>query len=494
MVSIKAFKELAQNYSVLYVEDDKKIRDGVVHYLNSFFKKVVSAVDGKEGLSLYKKSLYDIVITDIDMPNMNGLDMAAKIKEIDENQEILIVSAYAESSMFMDSIRIGISGYIIKPIDFRQINDVLYKILYKLEKFRENELYKTNLEELVEIKSEEQRQNYEKTILSLVTMIDKRDTYTGGHSQRVANYSKLIAEDMGYNKEKCQLIYRAGVLHDIGKITTPDSILLKPGKLNNLEYKIIQEHVLMSRKILEKIPMYKEFIDIIIAHHEHYDGSGYPKGLKGDKIPELARIMIVADAFDAMTTSRIYKARKSIDKAIKELQELSSIHFHPSVVNSAIKVLSHVDISSEISQLPKSEIEQERFAYFYKDQLTNLYNSNYLDLVLIKNIESQEYSDIVMIFLHDFAKYNMKYSWLVGDKFLNQFANLLKEKFPNDLLFRVHGDDFIVVKKGVYNLDAKEFEEKALILGSEVKLTIREFSIQDERITSLLKLEEIIVV
>ena len=167
MNSIQEIKDLAQNYSVLYVEDDEKVRKGVLRYLKSFFKKVDGAINGEEGLSLYKESLYDIVITDIEMPKMNGLTMAAKIKEINENQEILIISAYSESNFFMDSIHIGVSGYIIKPIDFRQINQVLYKILYKLEIFKENELYKTNLEELVEIKSEEQHQNYEKTIQTL---------------------------------------------------------------------------------------------------------------------------------------------------------------------------------------------------------------------------------------------------------------------------------------------------------------------------------------
>jgi len=493
MISIKGLKELAQNYTVLYVEDNEKIRNSVTHYLERFFKKVRSVSDGEEGLFIYKESAYDIVITDIDMPKMNGLDMAAKIKEINERQEIIIVSAYAENNLFMDSIRIGVSGYVIKPIDFRQINEVLYKVLYKLEKFRENELYKANLEKLVELKSEEQRQNFEKTILSLVTMIDKRDTYTGGHSQRVAKYSKLIAKDMGYDEYKCNLIYRAGILHDIGKITTPDSILLKPDKLSDLEYRIIQEHVLMSRKILEKIPMYKEFIDIIVAHHEHYDGSGYPYGLKGDDIPELARIMIVADAFDAMTTSRIYKARKSIDKAIEELQELSGIHFDPSVVESAVKILSKIDISGEISQLPKSELEKERFAYFYKDQLTNLYNSNYLDLILRKNIDTQEYTHMSIIFFHNFTNYNMEHGWINGDKFLNQFADMLRKKFPEELLFRVHGDDFVVVKKEEHSVDIKEFEVRTPLLESGVTLSEKEFNIKEKNISSLIKLEEIII-
>ena len=492
MVSIEELRELAQNYTILYVEDNKKIRSGVVHYLKSFFKNVQEAVNGEEGLSLYKESIYDIIITDIDMPKMNGLEMSRKIKKINENQEILIVSAYSETSLFMDSIRIGVSGYITKPIDFRQINQVLYKVLYKLEKFRENELYRTNLEELIEIKSEEQSQNYENTILSLVDMIEKRDTYTGGHSQRVAEYSKLIAEEMGYDEKSCDIMYRAGILHDIGKIATPDNILLKPGKLNKLEYHIIQEHVTMSSKILSKIPMYEDFIDIIIAHHEHHDGSGYPCRLKGDDIPELARIMIVADAFDAMTTSRIYKARKSIEEAIGELENLSGIHFHPLVVESAVKILSKVSISDTISQLPKSEVEQERFAYFYKDQLSNLYNTSYLDLILTKNRDTKEYNYIYVIYLHNFSNYNSKHGWVNGDKFLNMLANILRERFPNELLFRISGTNYVIVTKESFNLDIEDFKSIEPLQESEVTLSMDSFSIQDKKITSLEKLESVL--
>ncbi|QSZ43008.1 response regulator [Sulfurimonas aquatica] len=492
MTPIVELKKLAQNYTVLYVEDDESVRSSFLHYLESFFKRVAVAFDGKEGLELYKNSRYDLVITDIEMPSMNGIEMATEIKKINDAQDIVVVSAYSRSDYFLESIRIGVSGYIIKPADFKQINETLYKILYKLERFKENEQYKVNLEVLVEEKSKEQSENYEKTILSLVTMIDKRDTYTGGHSQRVAKYSRLMAEDMGYTKKECELIYRAGILHDIGKITTPDAILLKPGKLNNLEYKIIQEHVNMSRTVLEKIPMYESFIEIIIAHHEHYDGSGYPHGLKGDKIPPMARIMIVADAFDAMTTSRIYKARKSIEEAIAEIKSLSGIHFDPEVVKSAVNVLSSVEISNDISQLPKTELEEERFAYFYKDQLTSLYNPNYLNLLLVKNVDTRKFSDLSVLFMHKFANYNETYGWHKGDKLLQAFSDFLKTKFPDKLIFRVHGDDFVVVSDSSCEINIEEFLKAEFFHGTDVTLSSKEFSIVDDEIDSLIKLEDII--
>ena len=150
-------------------------------------------------------------------------------------------------------------------------------------------------------------QNFEKTLEALVSIVEDRDSYTGGHSQRVATYSKMIAKEMGFSDEECELIYRAGKLHDIGKISTPDNVLLKPDKLSKLEYKLIKRHVEVSYAILSTIPMYKDIADIVISHHERYDGKGYPKGIGGDEITILGHVMIVADAFDAMTTNRIYK-------------------------------------------------------------------------------------------------------------------------------------------------------------------------------------------
>lgn len=141
-------------------------------------------------------------------------------------------------------------------------------------------------------------------IFSLVNIIEKRDSYTAGHTQRVAQYSVLIAREMGLNEDRIDDMYRACMLHDIGKISTPDSILLKLGKLSELEYEIIKEHVVVSYELLREVDIYKDIAEIIRHHNEHYDGSGYPQGLKGDEIPMMSQIMTLADSFDAMTTKK----------------------------------------------------------------------------------------------------------------------------------------------------------------------------------------------
>jgi putative nucleotidyltransferase with HDIG domain len=251
------------------------------------------------------------------MPKMNGIEMIKAIKvDNEKNIPCIITTAHTDTEFLIDAINLKVDGYIIKPFDFQQLNHELYKLVNRLQKFRENEMYKQSLEHLIHKKSaivasllEFQNQNYEKTLYSMVEIIEDRDTYTAGHSARVARYSKLIAQEMGYSEKDCTRLYQAAMLHDVGKVATPDAVLLNPKQLNDIEYKLVQEHVMVGYKLLSNVPMFSSLADIVYSHHERYDGTGYPRGLKGNEIMPLARIIIVADAFDAMTTNRIYKGR-----------------------------------------------------------------------------------------------------------------------------------------------------------------------------------------
>ena len=496
-IDIKKLKNLSQNFSVLYVEDDADIRKSMHTYLKKFFLKVLSAKDGIEGLKLYQDKQFDIIITDLSMPNLNGLEMLKEIKKINENQAILITSAHSESEYMIGAIKIGIDGYVIKPFDFEQLNKELYKIVEKLHKYAQNKRYKENLEEMVRQKTQAlqellhyETQNYEKTIYSMVEMIEDRDTYTAGHAKRVAQYSKLIAQEMGYSQEDCTKIYQAGILHDIGKIATPDSVLLNPKKLNDIEYKLIQEHVEVGYKLLNHIPMFQPLANIVRSHHERYDGKGYPRGLTGDEIEPLARIMMLADAFDAMTTNRIYKARKSLKKSLEEIQELQGVQFHPEVVAPAIRALKSIHIDKQISQLPKSLLEQERFAYFYKDTLSDAYNQNYLDLVLMKNTHEDEFKFLHIFYLKNFSQFNKEESWKKGDKLLKKFATLLNEYFQDSFVFRVFGDDFVVLSKIDYDTQLLEDAIEELLSSTCVSFILKIYDLHKKPITTLLDINK----
>ena len=294
---------------------------------------------------------------------------------------------------------------------------------------------------LTEKLQNEQISNYEETVLAFVDMIEQRDAYTAGHTVRVARYSRMIAERLGFDNSLINKIEKAAILHDIGKIATPDTILLKPGKLNALEYKLIQNHVTAGYKMLSKVQMYAELAEIIKFHHEHYDGTGYPFGYKGDEIPMEAHVLIVADAFDAMTSNRIYKGRKSVSDALGELAAYSGTQFHPKVIDATLEVLKDVNIN-QTTQMPQNELEKQRFAYFFNDNLTGLYNEAYLRLVLQQKDKLTSYN---VIKLHHFSDFNKQYSWSKGNELLTLIANELKMHFPESKIFRFEGDDFLIL-------------------------------------------------
>jgi len=498
MSDLKSLKNLTKDLVVLYVEDDKNIQKTMFKYLNKFFSSVVLASDGEEGLEKYQTQDFDMVITDLSMPKMDGIEMIAKIKELNINQIILITTAHSESNYMLNAIRHGIDGYIVKPFDFTQLNNELYKISSRIKIVKENEKYKLYLQEMVDEKTkslnkmlEFQSDNYEKTLFSMIEMIEQRDTYTAGHSKRVAAYSKKIAQEMGYSEEDCTMVYQAGILHDVGKIGTPDAVLLNPKKLNKIEYKLIQEHVTLSYKLLKNIPMFESLAEIVYSHHEHYDGSGYPRAIKGREIEPLAHIMIIADAFDAMTTNRIYKAKKSVNEALEELVNLSSKQFHPSVVKKAIIALKDIEIDTNISQVPTTKLEEERFAYFYKDTLSEAFNQNYLEVILKKNSTELKYKYMSTFNIDGFSKYNKKYGWEAGDKFLGEFSNILCNNVKDDLVFRVFGDDFVIMCEEKNDLSNVIEILDELFKNEDISYAIKSIDLNKKRIEKISEIENI---
>ena len=499
MIDLKELQHLAGTLSVLYVEDDASIATLMQEYLKKFFKKVLYVEDGAKGVQAYQEEKFDIVITDLSMPVMNGLEMIKEMKQRNSLQAILITTAHSEAEYMFGAIKAGIDGYIIKPFDFTQLNAELYKIVVRLSKFKENEEYQQHLQRLVEQKTSElryimqtQSKNYEQTLLSMVEMIEDRDTYTAGHSKRVANYCVQIAKEMGYAQEEVTLLYQAGILHDVGKIATPDAVLLNPKTLSKIEYKLIQEHVAVGYKLLKNIPMFQSLSQIVYAHHEHYDGSGYPRGIKEEEIHPLARIMSVADSFDAMTTNRIYKGRKSVQEALQEIETLSGTQFDPDVVKSAQIALRDVVIDTQINQLPRTEIEEERFAYFYKDSLNHhLYNANYFELLLVRNDFSHEYSHLTILFLKHFSEYNRNKSWSDGNELLTQVATLLDGSFEDVLLFRIFGDDFAILSQE--ELKTKKFEEKLqeILKYSSIRYEMKRVDLREVHIENIKQIEEL---
>jgi diguanylate cyclase (GGDEF)-like protein/putative nucleotidyltransferase with HDIG domain len=496
MENLQELKALTQDLRVLYVEDNEKYRSSTSLYLKKIFALVVEAKNGAEGLELYKKGSFDLVITDIEMPEMDGLSMSEAIKKIDKNQIILIISAYSNTENFIKSIKLGVDGYLLKPTDSTQMNETLYKVSLKLKTFNENEEYKNHLESLVEKKTaetvqlyNEKMKNYKEILIGLVNILESRDPYTGGHSQRVAYYSKLIAQTMGYSKEECDEIFHAAILHDLGKIAIPDSVLLKPEKLTDLEFKLIKEHPVIGANLLSGMQLFQGIAKIIRHHHESYNGQGYPDGLRGDEIPVFSQIMSVADAFDAMTTSRIYKNNKSISQAIAELESLKNIIYRADIIEAAEEVLSDIKLPSNVDQIPRNEFERERFSYFYRDQLTGNFNEYYLDLVLKSNTIDYSYTYIQLIQLKNFSSYNAQHGWQEGSEILKKISQALtSSRKENVLIFRMNGDDFAIISKDLIEID---FNIVAMLLNeSHVTVSSSIYNIFTHGINSFSHLEK----
>lgn len=326
-----------------------------------------------------------------------------------------------------------------EPEEIAMLEELACDIGFAVNDFRQRERVRS-LEQ-------ERRENYEQTILSFADMIDQRDTYTAGHTMRVANYSRMLADRMGLAEDQIGLLQQAAVLHDIGKIATPDSVLLKPGQLSPLEYELIKLHAPAGHGMLAGVAMYRDLADIIRHHHERFDGMGYPDRLRGSDIPLLSRIIVVADSFDAMTTNRIYKPRKSIDEALDELETLSGSQFDPEVVLVGLEVLRGITLVEDVSQLPKNQMEEHRFSYFFSDKLTGLYNEDYLQIVLQNADTLRDYHCLQSLHVKNLADYNRRHGWEKGNLLMIRLAAELRQNFPDALLFRAYGRDFVIITR-----------------------------------------------
>jgi putative nucleotidyltransferase with HDIG domain len=311
------------------------------------------------------------------------------------------------------------------------------------------------------------------------SIIEKKDTYTAGHSRRVAYFSSSIAKRLHLSEEDQKIAFHAGLLHDIGKLFTPESILLKPRRLTKKEFTIIQKHSEDGDKILSYLSSFKQYGSIIRHHHEYYDGNGYPDKLCGEDIPLLSRIISIADAFDAMTTNRIYKCRKTTHESIKELKKWSGKQFDPKIIEVAIEFFQSYQESSHVNRMPYSFIEEERLAFFYKDTIASVYTSEYLNYFLQGNVEMNKFESSCLIQIHTMTEYNREFGWKSGNNLIREIAIRLKILFQTHYIFRVFGDDFIILNTQHITLDAELLNEKISTGFNQINISVIYFPLKD---------------
>ena len=330
------FEGRVQGTKVLVVDDEKAVLSFVKHALAGT-ANVTAVSDSKKALSLINEHQYDLVLTDYYMPGSDGLEVLKRVKEVSPATSVVLMTSTEEISVVRRAMKLGASDYIHKPFTPDEIQGIVNELLTERRK-RVFERMKRQFE-VQELRDSERNEFILGTVEALIIALEARDAYTSGHSERVTEFSVTIAVEMGLPEAEVEMIRHSARLHDIGKIGTDDSQLYKKQKLSADEKKEMVRHPEVGSAIVKSITFLEEYIPGIRLHHERYDGNGYPDGLTGEEIPLPARIISVADAFDAMLSTRPYRKGLPLDKAIKELKDNSGTQFDPKVVEALLRAV-----------------------------------------------------------------------------------------------------------------------------------------------------------
>ena len=329
---------MSERKRVLVVDDEMSIREVLAEGLESFGFSVTQAGNTAEACGIVKAGGIDLVLSDIEMPGENGLELLRRVKDYDPDVDVIMVTGVVDFETAVGTIRKGASDYLSKPFNLDEVRIVVDRTLEKRRLIRENREYQQRLELKVADRTRELEESYESTLEAMITALDFRDNETHGHSRRVVEYAVLVATAMGIGEPDLTWIRRGAILHDVGKIGVSDFILRKPGKLDAAEWEEMKRHPEMGYQMLKQVRFLRPALDIVYCHQERFDGSGYPRGLKGDEIPLGARIFAAVDTFDAMTSDRPYRAALTIQAARDEIRRYSGIQFDPRVAEAFLSI------------------------------------------------------------------------------------------------------------------------------------------------------------
>jgi putative two-component system response regulator len=324
---------------LLVIDDNTEVLKLMKTLLADEFDLLLTT-SAEEGLSILQERQPDLVLCDVMMPGMDGHTFARKVKESESLKHIpiILVTARSGAEMLSEGIQAGADDYISKPFDSVELKARIRSLLRIRDVESELALANRNLKMRTSDLVDQQHSLYLSTVKSLASAIDAKDEYTRHHSARVTEFTLKIARSMGLSDKELEDLELASLLHDIGKIAVPEAILNKPGKLTEEEFAYIEEHPGRGQDILEPVIELREVGNVVRSHHEKYDGSGYPDGLKGKEIPLGARIMAISDAYDSITSERPYRNATSHRRAVKEIIKCTGSQFDPEVVEHFLEV------------------------------------------------------------------------------------------------------------------------------------------------------------
>jgi putative nucleotidyltransferase with HDIG domain len=331
---VRAICSPYSDWAVLIVDDESAHRAALAVMLGEVGIRCMTAANAEEAFKVVREQKVNAIIADLEMPGVSGLDLLDRVQLQHPNVVFLMATGVDDLRMGVQAMKRGADDYLVKPLDLDAVVAALERALERKRLHLELEDYRRRLEEMVSERTQQLRtalaqieRGYEDTLQTLGAAIDLRDSDTAGHSRRVSLYAVKILSGLGASTADLKSMATGALLHDIGKLATPDSILLKPGALTPEERRIMELHVPIGYDLIKRIPFLGEAAEIVLTHHERCDGSGYPRGLKAADIPVSAKVFAIADTVDAMTSDRPYRSALPFEKAREEIRRGSGQQF-----------------------------------------------------------------------------------------------------------------------------------------------------------------------
>ena len=349
--------------TILIAEDDSDLNDSITAALTREGYRCISCLDPVKALEAARREDIDLLLTDLKMPNIDGVELANRFNSLQPDARVIMMTGYSTMSTVIEGLRMGIDSYILKPF---RMEEILFNVGSSMERrrlMRENRRYQAGLESMVVEQTRELTERFGRlsrsqfeSIFAIGNIIEARDAYTRGHTERVTYFAVALAESIGWPENKIRDLSIGSPLHDIGKIGVPDRILKKQSGLDFAEFELMKNHPEIGYRMVRGCDLSPLSVGCIIFHHERFDGRGYPFGLAADDIPEEGRLMAIADAFDAMTSDRIYRPAMPFEKAVGIVRECTGSQFDPKMSDAFLRL---IDSGSLDPVLQRGEIKEE---------------------------------------------------------------------------------------------------------------------------------------